>query len=125
VIRCRRKRPATAPDEATLRVEIRELTELFRFDNDSYWSDLRHLVGGRGEDPSRIVAADKWPDEESDFLLLVLPDGRAVEVEYADATPNSGRTAASLRAWTPVEEHGGPDREYSVRIGVAQAFIGD
>lgn len=111
-------------DEAELRVEIRGLTELFRCDNGSYWSDLRQLVAGRDEDPSRTVVADKWADEDTDFLLLVLPDGCAVETEYADALADSGRLVASLRAWTPIEKDGGPDRDYRARIGVAQAFIG-
>ena len=71
--------------------QIRELTNQLRAGAALYWRDLRDLLTSRGYLPSDLVVAYRLVDEDTDFLVLVLPDDRAVEVEYVDREYVEGR----------------------------------
>jgi hypothetical protein len=71
--------------------EIRELTNRLRSEAALYWHDLRDLLTARGYVPSDLVVAYRLVDEDTDFLVLVLPDDSAVEIEYVDREYAEGR----------------------------------
>lgn len=71
--------------------EICELTRALRASSNLYWTDLRELLRERGVTPETTVVVDRSPDEDTDFLALVLDDSRTVEVEYADRHYVPGR----------------------------------
>jgi hypothetical protein len=81
--------------------EIRELTKQLRAGAALYWHDLRDLLAARGFLPSDLVAAYRLVDEDTDFLVLVLPDDRAVEIEYVDRDYVEGRQPR-ITAWEEV-----------------------
>jgi hypothetical protein len=59
--------------------EIRNLTNRLWSGADLYWHDLRDLLTASGYVPSDLVVAYRLVDEDTDFLVLVLPDDRRID----------------------------------------------
>lgn len=59
---------------------------------------MRDLLRERDVTPETTIAVDRGPDEDVDFLALVLDDSRTVEVEYTDRYYVSGRQPR-ITAW--------------------------
>jgi hypothetical protein len=78
--------------------EIRELTRELRTGTTLYWSDLRALLGEREIAVVNTVLVDRIPDDDTDFLALVLQDDRVVEIEYVDRDSVPERTPR-IAAW--------------------------
>jgi hypothetical protein len=108
--------------ENEIEAEIWQRTRAFRESSEQYWSDLRALLQAKGIEPETSWIADKWPDEDSDFLLIVTPRGTAFEVGYHDTLPEKRRYQASLGLWTEVVPDTSEWQLYRDRLERARAI---
>lgn len=98
---------------------ISELTAEFRLSQHSYWSDLRSLVAIEMRlHPETVAIADKWPDEDSDIVVLVTAQD-AFEADYQDAS--SG--APTLLWWNRLEPGTDVWRGYEAEIRSARQVL--
>lgn len=91
-------------DEADLRLEIEELTDLLR--NDATWANLREILREKGFDPATTLLASFMEDEEcNEYGVLVTREKRVIE--YQRCMINGQDNSAS---WVTVDITNRPER---------------
>jgi hypothetical protein len=80
-------------EDELLRQEIEELTDMLR--NDETWDNLRTILRDKGFDPeTTLLVSFMEDDEDREFGVLVMSNGRVVEYQRNTATDD----AASFEA---------------------------